>query len=98
MNKHAAEKIASEYYNLGVKLAMEKVSNNPSLLRKILEKSINIPMGAGSAAAGAGLGAFGGGAAGRMMGLDSELVSLLMGAGGAAGTLKGLQSAPKIRL
>lgn len=97
MNKHAAEKIASEYYNLGVKLAMEKVSNNPSLLRKILAESLNRPVQAGSALAGAGLGAYGAGMAGHLAGVESDLLAkLMMGGGATAGALKGLQSAPKV--
>lgn len=99
MDKIAAEKIAQEYHNLGVKLAMIKVSNNPSVLRKIIAESLNRPIQAASGAAGLGLGSLGGAAAAERLGLQESLLGgLLMGGGAAAGALKGLQSAPKVMI
>lgn len=97
MNKYAAEKVAQDYYNLGIKLAMEKVSSNPSVLRKIIGEAVNRPVQVASGVSGAGLGTLGAAATAKLMGVESDLLAkLLMGGGATAGALKGLQSAPKV--
>jgi hypothetical protein len=47
MNKIAAEKIASEYYDLGIKLAHDKMA---SAFQKAFQKTINLGMGGTSGA------------------------------------------------
>ena len=47
MNKLAAEKIASEYYGLGIKLAQDKMA---SAFQKGFQKTMNLGIGVGSGA------------------------------------------------
>ncbi len=107
MNKLAAEKVAHQAYIQGtqkalhelefVKQAMDKVSADPSILRKIIGEAINRPVQAASGVAGAGLGSVGGLHAAHTFAPDSSLLEALLQAGGAAaGAVKGLQSAPKV--
>lgn len=110
MDKIAAEKIAQEYYELGVKLAMEKLSNSPSVLRKILGEAVNRPVQAISGATGAGLGMLGGSFSadvikpllglaerGSAEGLSGAIIdTALVGGGAGLGALAGLKNAPKL--
>ena len=100
MNKQAAEKIASEYYQLGGQLALQKAgitktaSAEASLLRKILGGAANTASIAGLGIAGAGLGHLGARElAPNIAGLKE--LSLLLGAG--AGAAKGFPQAVKVR-
>ena len=106
MNKYAAEKIASEYYNLGVQLALQgpgltkTASGEAFMLRKLLGGTLNTASAAGAAAAGTGLGALGGKLTQEMLpqlkslaGVDDLAMYLAAGAGG----LKGVQQAVRMR-
>jgi len=56
MNKYAAEKIAEEYYNLGIELALEKVANilNPKSAKLLAESLGKTISGARKVTSGAG--------------------------------------------
>lgn len=77
MNKLAAEKIASEYYTVGVQLAMQNsglVKEAGLLPKDVLKKLVEYP----SAIAGAGLGALGvDGAYAAAKALNPELINFL---------------------
>lgn len=102
MNKHAAEKIASKYYNLGVQLALQgpgltkTASGEASLLRKILGGTVNTASTAGLGLAGAGLGASGAGALAHEA-IPAISDDLAMWLGGIAGGAKGIQQAVRMR-
>ena len=101
MDKYAAEKIAQEYYNLGLELALEgtgrtKVANRQKLklLQKVLGGTINAGQTFGSGVIGAGVGHTLGAPMLRGLGVDpatSELVSLLAGVG------SGIKLAPRVK-
>ena len=104
MDKYAAEKIASEYYNLGVQLALQgagltkTASGEASLLRKILGGTANTASTAGLGLAGAGLGAGGAMRATHFLDGATENMQILAALlGGAAGGAKGIQQAVKMR-
>lgn len=100
MNKYAAEKIAQEYYNLGLELALEgtghtKVANQKlKLIHKVLGGTINAGQTFGSGVIGAGVGHTVGAPMLRGLGVDpatSELVSLIAGVG------SGVKLAPRVK-
>ena len=104
MNKYAAEKISQDYYELGVKIAMDKVSNNPSALRRVLGEIVNRSNQAGLGVAGAGLGVLGGDVLAREIanlakmseGSTGTLAGLLAAGGAVPGMIAGIKKAPKI--
>ena len=57
MNKHAAEKIASEYYNMGIQLALQNAGLNKTAMPS--GRQLAAMLGGGGAAASLGTGASG---------------------------------------
>ena len=101
MNKHAAEKIATEYYDLGVQLALQETrltkyaDAQGSLAKKLLGGAVNTANRAGLGIAGTGLGV-----AGTQVLNTSELMGpnlnlLLAILSGGAGGLAGLRAGTK---
>ena len=101
MNKYAAEKIASDYYNMGVQIALQNAGLGMSKTAskgKAIAKALGI--GGGAALSPAALNELGmlagkGGLGGATGALESQLIrNLLQGEGGQAlAALKGLPGA-----
>ena len=47
MNKHAAEKIAQEYYNQGIHLALYDFSKTAGVPKEIIKKMVQVPAAGG---------------------------------------------------